>query len=43
MNDETLEALYDVFLRTGDPVYLNMYSIIRDRKEKRKKHGHRKM
>ncbi len=41
-DNKCLDALYDIFLRTGDPVYLNMYSIIRE-KENKKKNGRRKM
>lgn len=41
-NNNYLDALYDVFLRTGDPLYLNMYSILRE-KENKKRNGRRKM
>ena len=35
-NEGCLDELWKLFLKTGDPVYLNMYSIIRDRKKDRR-------
>lgn len=38
-----LNALWDLFLETGDPFYLNVYSVMRQKNGKNKKNERSKM